>query len=132
MSSHDDTNFRDRLSRASEAKTATLAKFKQALDPENSTAIEKRRQRELIAEARAQHSAKRAAARQEEERLLARQAALDTEAAAEAERTAAERAARVIAEKTERETALKAEQKAARDARYAARKVAKKVRRRGY
>jgi hypothetical protein len=35
MSNDNDTGFRDRLSRAAEARSATLAKVKRALDPEN-------------------------------------------------------------------------------------------------
>jgi hypothetical protein len=132
MSSHNDQRFQDRLSRAAEAKSAMLARFKRAVDPENPAAIEKRREREAIAAARAEREAKRQAARQEHERELARQAALAAEAAAEAARAAAEQAAREAAEQAQREEALKAEQKTARDARYAARKAAKKKRRRGY
>jgi Family of unknown function (DUF6481) len=142
MSRYDDSTFRDRLTRASEAKQATLAKFKQALDPGTPEAMERLRQRELIAAARAERNAKRETARQERERELATQAVLAAQAAAEAERAAMERAAREAAEKAEleaelkaeeaeRQAALEAEQKAKRDARYAARKAAKKRRRRG-
>jgi hypothetical protein len=127
-----DSSFQDRLSRGSEAKIATLAKFKRALDPNNPIATEKRRQRETIVAARAERAAQREIARQEQERELARQAVLASEAAAEARRAAAEREAREAAEQAEREAALKVEQKTARDARYAARKAAKKERRRGY
>ena len=86
MSSYNDSSFRDRLSRASEAKSTMLAKLKRALDPENPTAIEKRRQREAVAAARAERAAQREAARQEQERELARQAALAAEAAVERRR----------------------------------------------
>ena len=142
MSRYEDSNFRDRLTRASEAKQATLAKFKQALDPGTPAAMEKRRQREAIAAARAERNAKRETARQERECELAKQAILAAQAAAEAERAAVERAAREAAEQAELEVALRAEeaerqasleadQKAKRDVRYAARKAAKKRRRRG-
>jgi hypothetical protein len=129
MSSRTDPSLQDRLTLAANAKSAMLAKFKRAQDPENPVAIENRRQREAIAAARAEREAQRAAERQRVEAELARQAALAAEAAAKAEREAAEKAAR---EAAELEAMLKAEQKAARDARYAARKAAKKVRRRGY
>lgn len=131
MSSQDDTDFRERLSRASEAKTAILEKFKRALDPDSPAAIEKRRQRELIAAARAEREVKREALRQEQECERARQAELAAVAAAEAERLAAEERARQTLEQAAAEEVLKAEQKVARDARYAARKAAKKRRRRG-
>jgi hypothetical protein len=127
-----DQTFRDRLNHASEAKRAMLAKFRRAQDPENPAAIEKRQQREAIAEARAERAAQREAARQKREIELAKRVALAAQAAAEAERAAAEQAARHAAEQSEREAALKAQQKADRDDRYAARKAAKKVRRRGY
>jgi hypothetical protein len=132
MSNLNEPTLQDRLSRAADAKSAMLAKFKRALDPENPTAIEKRRQREAIVAARTERAVQREAARQHHELELARQAALAAEAAAQAERAAAEHAAREAAEQAEREAALKAEQKAERDARYAARKAAKKERRRGY
>jgi hypothetical protein len=129
MSNDNDAGFRDRLSRAAEARRVMLTKAKQALDPDNPAVIEKRRQREAVVAARAERVAQRAAARQEQERELARQAALAAEAAAVAERIAAEQAVREAAEQAEREAALKAQQKAERDARYAARKAAKKERR---
>jgi Family of unknown function (DUF6481) len=131
MSTYDDSNFRDRRSRASEAKSAILEKFKRANDPDSPAAIEKRRQREAIASARAEREAKREALRQEQEREWARQTELAAAAAAEAERLAAEERAHQATEAAAREAELKAEQKAARDARYAARKAAKKRRRRG-
>jgi len=132
MSSQDDSSFQNRLKRASDAKSAMLTKFKQAMHPDNPAAAEKRRQRETIAAARAERTAQREAARQEHEREVARQAALAAEIAAERARADAEQAAREEAERLEREAALKAEEKAARDIRYAARKAAKKERRRGY
>ena len=72
MSRYDDSTFRDRLTRASEAKQAMLAKFKQALDLGTPAAMEKQRQRESIAAARAERNAKRETARQEREREIAR------------------------------------------------------------
>ena len=128
MSRHDDSSFENRLKRASDAKSAMLTKFKQAMDPNNPAAAEKRREREGIVAARAE----RAAARQEHEREVTRQAALTAQIAAERARADVEQAAREEAERLKREAALKAEQKAARDIRYAARKAAKKERRRGY
>jgi hypothetical protein len=116
MSSQDDSDFRGRLSRASEAKTAILEKFKRALDPDSPAALEKRRQREAIAAARAEREAKREALRQEQERERARQAELAAAAAAAAESLAAEERARQTAEQAAAEEALKAEQKVARDA----------------
>src|ERR1700745_905864 len=103
MGNYSDPTMQDRLNRASEAKAATLAKFKRAMDPSNPKAMETRRAREAIAAARP-------------ERELARQAALAAEAAAKAERAAAEQAAREAAVQVERAAALKAEQKAERDA----------------
>jgi predicted nucleic acid-binding Zn-ribbon protein len=131
MSSHKDS-IQDRLNRASEAKNVMLAKFKQAVDPNNPETIEKRRQRESLVAARAERTSQRRVARLEHEREIARQAALAAEVAAEAVRGAAEQAAQEAAEQAERQAALEAEQKAARDARYAARKAAKKQRRREY
>src|SRR6516162_1222310 len=124
MSSQDDSSFQNRLKRASDAKSAMLAKFKQAMHPNNPAAAEKRLQRETIAAARTERAAQREAARQEHEREVARQAALTAEIAAERARADAEQAAREEAERLEREAALKAEEKAARDIRYAARKAA--------
>jgi hypothetical protein len=132
MSHHSDSSFRDRLNHSLEARSALLAKFKRALDPENPVAVEKRRQREVIAAARAERTSQREAARLRQKDELARQAALAAEAAAEAARVAAAQEALDAAEKATQELALQAEQKAARDARYAARKAAKKKRRRGY
>ena len=132
MRSHSVPNLEDRLSQASEAKKAMLAKFKKPLDLDDPTAIAKRLQREAIVAARAQRAAEREVKRQQHEQELAGQAVIAAQAAAEAQRVAAEQAAREAAEQAEREAALKAEQKAARDARYAARKAAKKHRRRGY
>ena len=132
MSSSKDTSLQERMSRAAEAKSAMLAKFKQAVDPDNPATIEKRRQREAIVAARVERLSQREAARLEHDRELARQAALAAEAAEAAKRVATEQAAREVAEEAERALALKAEQKAERDARYAARKAAKKERRRGY
>ena len=94
MSTYNDSNLQDRRSRATEAKSAMLAKFKRALDPKNPTVIENRRQREAIAKARAERLAQREAARLEQEHELAKQAAIAAEAAAQAERVAAEEAAR--------------------------------------
>ena len=117
MSSQDDTDFRERLSRASEAKTAILEKFKRALDPDSPAAIEKRRQRELIAAARAEREAKREALRQEQERERAKASSVGRGGGGEAERLAAEERARQEAQHAVVEEALKVEQKAARDAR---------------
>ena len=132
MSNYSNPTLQDRLSRASEAKTAMLAKFKRAVDPHNPKTMEKRRQREAVTASRVERAAQREAARQEQERERARQAALAMEAAAEAERAAAEQAALEAAAQAELEAALKAEQKAERDARYAVWKAAKKERRRGF
>jgi hypothetical protein len=132
MSSQSDTNLEERMSRAAKAKNAMLAKFKRAVDPENPATIEKRRQREAIVSARTERLSQRETARQEHERELALQAALAAEAAEAKRRSAAEQATREAAAEAEREAVLKVEQKAVRDARYAARKVAKKERRRGY
>ena len=98
MSSNSDPTFTDRLSRASSAKSALLAKFKQAQDPNNPAAIEKRQQRAAIVEARTERMAQRQIARQQQKLELARQAELDALKAAEAERAAAEQAAREAAE----------------------------------
>ena len=66
MSSNNDTSLENRLSRAAEAKSAMLAKFKRALDPNNPDVVEKRKQREAIAAARAARASQREAARQEQ------------------------------------------------------------------
>ena len=108
-----------------------LAKFKMSL-VEGPAAIEKRRQRQAIAAARAARGVQREEVRLREERDRAKLAELAAQAAADAERAAAEQAARDAAEQAERNALLEAEQRAARDARYAARKAAKKQRRRGY
>jgi hypothetical protein len=131
MSRRHDSKLQDRLNDAAEARRALLAKFKSAGGPENPALIEKQRQREAIAAARAERVAQREALRQEQERERARQAALAEQAAAEAARAAKEREEREAAEQAERQAALEAEQKAARDERYAARKAAKKQRRKG-
>jgi len=59
MSGRDDSSFQNRLKRASDAKSAMLTKFKQAMDPNNPAAAEKRHQRETIAAARAERAAQR-------------------------------------------------------------------------
>ena len=124
MSNKPNPDFRDRLKDAAEARKALLAKLQAAPRPDDPAMIEKSRERQAIAEARAERQAARERARQEEK-------AAQEQAAAEAARIAAEEVARVAAEEAEREAALKAEQKAARDERYAARKLAKKQRRKG-
>jgi uncharacterized protein DUF6481 len=115
MSNRGEPTLQDRLSRAADAKSAMLAKFKRGTDPKNPVAIENRRQREAIVGMRAERAAQREAARQQHERELARQAALAAVEEAAAERAAAEQAAREAAERAEREAALKAQQKAERD-----------------
>jgi hypothetical protein len=117
-------DFHDRLKDAAEARKALLAKLQAAPRPDDPVMIEKRRERQAIAEARVERQAERARVRQAEK-------AAQEQAAAEAERLAAEEAARLAAEVVAREAALAAEQKAARDERYAARKLAKKQRRKG-
>lgn len=102
MSSYTDF-IEERLNRASEAKNALLAKFKQAADPQSPEAVEKRRQREMIAKARAERTEQRKLAREEHERELARQAAVAAKAAAETALLAAEQAAREAAEEAERD-----------------------------
>jgi Family of unknown function (DUF6481) len=104
MSNYSDPSLQDRLNRASEAKTAMLAKFKRAVDPGNPETMQKRQQREAITASRVERAAQREAARQEQERQLATQAALAAEAAAETQRAAAELAAREAAEQAERES----------------------------
>ena len=117
-------DFQDRLKDAAKAREDLLAKLRAAPRPDDPVMIEKSRERQAIAKARAERQAERERVRQAEK-------AAREQAVAEAERIAAEEAARVAAEEAEREAALKAEQKAARDARYAARKLAKKERRKG-
>ncbi len=63
-------------------------------DPNTPEAIEKRREREAIAAARAERQTQREIARRDHEAELARQAKIAAEAAAEAERLAAEQASR--------------------------------------
>src|SRR6478609_7534213 len=131
MSNRSVPNLEERLKSASEAKKLMLAKFKTSL-VEGPAAIEKRRQRQAIAAARAERAVQREEVRQRQERELAKQAEIAAQAAAAAARAAADEAAREAAEQAERNALLEAEQKATRDARYAARKAAKKKRRRGY
>jgi hypothetical protein len=131
MSNRSVPNLEERLKHASEAKKLMLAKFKLSL-VEGPAAIEKQQQRQTIAAARTERAVQRVAARQRQERELAKQAEIAAQAAADATRAAADEAAREAAEQAERNALLEAEQKAARDARYAARKAAKKQRRRGY
>ena len=68
MSSNNGTSLEDRLTRAAEARSAMLAKFKRALNPNNPEAQEKRKQREAIVSARAARAIQREAARQEQDR----------------------------------------------------------------
>ena len=93
MSNRSIPNLEERLKHASEAKKSMLAKFKMSL-VEGSAAIEKRKQRQAIAAARAERAAKREEARLRQERDRAKQAELAAQAAADAERVAAEEAAR--------------------------------------
>ena len=94
MPSHDQS-LQDRLSLAAEAKKNLLAKFKKSADPNTPEAIEKRREREAVAAARAE---RQGAARSQRggstSSELARQAKAAAEAAAEAERIAAEQSSR--------------------------------------
>jgi Family of unknown function (DUF6481) len=131
MSNRTIPDLEERLKSASEAKKLMLAKFKTSF-VETPATIEKRKQRQAIAAARAERSGKREEARLRQERDRAKQAELAAQAAADAERAAAEQAAQDAAKQAESNALLEAEQKAARDARYAARKAAKKKRRRGY
>jgi len=117
-------DFHDRRRDAADARQVLLAKLRAAPRPNDPVMIEKRREREAIANARAARKAESERARREQQEGAAL-------AAAEAERVAAEEVARAAAEEAERDAALKAEQKAARDERYAARKLAKKQRRKG-
>jgi len=127
MSRRHDPNLQDRLSDSTQARSALLTKFKQALSLENPALIEQRKKREAIAAARDDRLRHREMLRQqhERERILAEGAAAD------AARVAAEKEAREAAEAADREVALKAQQKVERDERYAARKAAKKLRRKG-
>jgi hypothetical protein len=124
MSKKANPDFHDRLRDAAEARQALIAKLHAAPGPDDPAMIEKRREREAIAKARATRQAERERVRKAQEEEAAR-------AAAEMERIAAEEAERAAAEEAERDAALKADQKTARDARYAARKLAKKERRKG-
>jgi len=56
---HSDPTLQDRLNLANEAKKNLLAKFKKNADPNSPEAIEKRREREAIAAARAERQAQR-------------------------------------------------------------------------
>ena len=94
MRSHSVPNLEDRLSQASEAKKAMLARFKKSLDLDDPATIEKRLQREAIVAARAERAAQREVKRQQHEQELARQVAIAAEATAEAKRVAVEQAAR--------------------------------------
>jgi hypothetical protein len=76
--SNDGTSLKDRLARAADARSAMLEKFKRSLDPDNPAAIERRRQREVLAAARKERAAQRDAARREQEQEAARQAELAT------------------------------------------------------
>jgi hypothetical protein len=131
MSRRHDPNLQDRLSESTQAKSALLAKFKQALSPDNTALIEQRKKREAVAAAREERLRLREIERQQQEREREQQRILAEQAAAEAVHVAAEKEAREAAEAAEQEAALKAQQKAERDERYAARKAAKKQRRKG-
>ena len=124
MRNNANPDFHDRLRDAAKAREGLLAKLRSAPRPDDPVMIEKRRERQAIAKARAERQAGRERVRQAEK-------AAQEQAVAEAERIAAEEAARVAAEEAAREAALAAERKAARDERYAARKLAKKERRKG-
>ena len=130
MSSFQDPDRQQRQSAAAAAKQAMLQKFRAASkDPE---IARRHAARVAMNEVRLVRMAEREAAKLAREVVLAEQAARAAELAAQAQREAEEEEALLAAERAERAILLEAEQKAARDARYAARKVAKKERRRGY
>jgi hypothetical protein len=85
MDNRSNPTFRDRLSHSSDAKSAMLAKFKRAQDPDNPEAVEKRRQREAVVEARAERAAQREAALKAEQKA-ARDARYAARKAAKKER----------------------------------------------
>ena len=130
MSSFQDPDHQQRQSAAAAAKQAMLQKFRASSeDPE---VARRHAARVAMNEVRLVRMAEREAAKLAREVVLAEQAARAAELAAQAQREAEEADALLAAERDERAILLEAEQKAARDARYAARKVAKKERRRGY
>jgi hypothetical protein len=93
MSNRSVPNLQERLKSASEAKKLMLAKFKTSL-VEGPAAIEKRRQRQAIAAARAERAVQREEVRQRQERELAKQAEIAAQAAADAARAAADQRAK--------------------------------------
>jgi len=114
MSGFKEPSFADRQKAAMEARKSILDKFKAKPGPDDPAVLQRQAEREAQAATRAAAKLARDAAKAEQIRREAEQAA---EAAAEKIRLEAEQAAQ--------EVALQAEQKAARDARYAARKKRK-------
>src|SRR5258708_18874671 len=128
--SFQDLDHQRRQSAAAAAKQAMLQKFRAASeDPE---VARRHAARVAMNEARLVRMAEREAAKLAREAELAEQAARAAELAVQAQREAEEAEALLAAPSAQLAILLEADQKAARDARYAARKVAKKERRRGY
>jgi Family of unknown function (DUF6481) len=138
--SYDTSDFRERNDAAAKAKSALLAKFKSGTDPNNPAVIQRRAERQAIAEARAAREAQREAARIAREKeaaeeaalqakMAAEQAALEAERAAKIERDKAEAAERARQAKAEHLALLVAADKSIREAKIAARKGGKKERR---
>jgi hypothetical protein len=116
MKGYKEKTFGDRLSAASAAREAALAKFRARPAADDPEVIRRREERLAIARAREARAAERAAIKEAEAKARA-----EREAVEKAEREARER--REAVEKVIREAAEAAERKAARDARYAARKA---------
>jgi hypothetical protein len=137
---HFTSDFRERTSAAAKAKSDLLAKFKLGTDPNNPAMIQRRGERQAIAEARAARFAQREAARIASEKEAAELAALQAKRAAEQAALEAERAAKIEREKEEAEARARQEKaehlallvaadKSIREAKAAARKGGKKERR---
>jgi Family of unknown function (DUF6481) len=134
------SDFRERNNTAAKAKSDLLAKFKLGTDPNNPAVIQRRVDRQAIAEARATRMAQREAARVAREKEAAEEAALQAKKAAELAMLEAERAAKIEQDKAEAEARVRREKaqhlallvaadKSIREAKIAARKGGKKERR---
>jgi hypothetical protein len=118
MSAFKDTGLHERLSTASNAKRATVAKFMRRPGPEDPSFVERQAARAGVSLARDARRAEREASRlADEARIAAERQALAAAAAEQEERD--------IAEKAASDAALQIQRKAARDVRYAARKARK-------
>jgi Family of unknown function (DUF6481) len=116
MKGYKEKTFGDRISAASAARDAALAKFRARPSADDPEVVRRREERLAIAQAREVRAAERMAVKEAEAKARAEREAIE-----KVEREARER--REAVEKVIREAAEAAERKAQRDARYAARKA---------